>query len=59
MPWRNKERLEVRLHSLLTSALGAAEWLPSQPGDICAEEEPWYTFSKRFGDPKRRSEYFG
>lgn len=44
--------MEVQFHSLLTSAIDAAEWSPSRSGNFCAEEEPWYPFSKGFGDPR-------
>jgi len=50
---------EVQLHSFLTLALGAGEWLTSRPGRFIPGKEPRYGWNKRACGHRRQYGRFG
>jgi hypothetical protein len=48
--WRYKGREEVRLYSLLTSALERNEWLTPRLGRFTPGKQPWYPLYRRLGE---------
>jgi len=58
-PWRNRDEVEVLLHSFLASALYRGEQSISRSARFNARETPHCPLNRRLGGSQSRSEHFG
>jgi hypothetical protein len=59
VPWRHITRVEILLHSFVTSALNRPEWSASHPGSFTHGKEPWFPLNMKLGGLNSWSDCFG
>jgi hypothetical protein len=58
MTWGHTRKVEVQLHTFLTSALDTGQWLTSRPDRFAPGKEPQYPLNWRLNGPQNQSGRF-